>query len=317
MNPNGNVPLSEAFEQNPDGTGEPVKPEKDNASLSGFLMEDMTLAPTSDSNVKDELLKMQDEENKRALLTDLIEYSSNSAGRVAAATNSEIYRVLAEETAGQIAVGKAEKDAASKLEEKQREYDAVLVEKELSLIELEKKILTETGKTAEELDTQTVFLVVNPEDLNPEELGKVILSQTRKASGVPFVSSGPGATETEEDPALEPIMQELSFEMRILTALYKNIEISRAELTRAIEQAKEAEEAMITGSGTQEAFALATAQLNDKQAALIADCAEFTKEMIILDRMTGGYISEKYQWFKETMPEIPVAENQFGVEGGG
>ena len=74
---------------------------------------------------------------------------------------------------------------------------------------------------------------------------------------------------------------------------------------------------MITGSGTQEAFALATAQLNDKQAALIADCAEFTKEMIILDRMTGGYISEKYQWFKETMPEIPVAENQFGVEGGG
>lgn len=317
VNPNGNVPLSEAFEQNPDGTGEPVKPGKDNALLSGFLMEDMTLAPTSDSNVKDELLKMQNEEDKRALLTDLIDYSLNSAGRVAAATNSEIYRGLAEETTGQIAIGKAEKDAVSKLEEKQREYDAVLVEKELSLIELEKKILTETGKTAEELDTQTVFLVVNPEDLNPEELGKVILSQTRKASGVPFVSSGPGATETEEDPALEPIMQDLSFEMRILNALYKNIGISRAELTEAKQQAEEAGEAMITGSGTQEAFALATAQLNDKQAALIADCAEFTKEMIILDRMTGGYISEKYQWFKETMPEIPVAENQFGVEGGG
>ena len=317
VNPNGNVPLSEAFEQNPDGTGEPVKPEKDNASLSEFLMEDMTLAPTSDSNVKDELLKMQNEEDKRALLTDLIDYSLNSSGRVAAATNSEIYRGLAEETAGQIAIGKAEKDAVSKLEEKQREYDAILIEKELSLIELEKKILTETGKTAEELDTQTVFLVVNPEDLNPEELGKVILSQTRKASGVPFVSSGPGATETEEDPALEPIMQDLSFEMRILNALYKNIGISRAELTEAKQQAEEAGEAMITGSGTQEAFALATAQLNDKQAALIADCAEFTKEMIILDRMTGGYISEKYQWFKETMPEIPVAENQFGVEGGG
>ena len=317
VDPNGNVPLSEAFGQNPDGTGEPVKPGKDNASLSEFLMEDMTLAPTSDSNIKDELLKKQNEEDKRTLLTDLVDYSLNSSGRVAAATNSEIYRGLAEATAEQIAVGKAEKDDASKLEEKQREYDAVLVEKELSLIELEKKILSETGKNAEELDTQTVFLVVNPEDLNPEELGKIILSQTRKASGVPFVSSGPGAAETEEDPALEPIMQELSFEMRILNALYKNIEISRAELTKAKQQAEEAEAARNTGSVTQEALAQAQVQLNDKQAALIADCAEFTKEMIILDRMTGGYISDKYQWFKETMPEIPVAENQFGVEGGG
>ena len=317
VDPNGNVPLSEAFEQEPDGTGEPVKPEKDNASLSEFLLEDMTLAPTYDSNVKDELLRMQNEEDKRALLTDLIEYSLYSSGRVAAATNSEIYKGLAEETAEQIAVGKAEKDDALKLEEKQREYDAILVENELSLIELEKKILSETGKNAEDLDTQTVFLVVDPEELDPEELGKIILSQTRKASGVPFVSSGPGATETEEDTALEPIMQDLSFEMRILNALYKNIDISRAEFTKAKKQAEEAEEAMSTGSGTQEDLVLATVELNDKQAALIADCAEFTKEMIILDRMTGGYISDKYQWFKETAPVIPVVENQFGVEGDG
>lgn len=321
--PSGGVPLSEAFAEGQDGTGEPEKPGKDLESLSDFLMEDMTLARTADSNVREVLLTFEEEEEKRDLLDNLAAFTGHSAGKEAADANTEIYTGLAEAQRQQIAIGKAEKDSDQELEEKKKAAEAVSVEKDLLLIELEKSILSETGKEAAELDNQTVLLVVNPEELTAEELEPVILAKKEEAAQKEIeehtVMVGPGSTALEEgfEPAAvdpEAVKQDLSFEMRALSALYKGIGLAREDLAKAKEQVQKAEKAMSTGAGTQEALELSKAQCKEKQAALISYCADFTREMVLLDRMTGGYISAKYRWFKDAdeVPEIPV-----GVEGNG
>lgn len=305
-----NIPLSEAFEKNPNG--EPQKPGKDNASLAAFLMEDMTLARTADSNVMGFLSQIEGEEEKRNFLSNLAAYQGASAGKQGADANIEIYQKLYEEAAQKVAVGKGEKEAADALDEKRKACETTSVEKDLALIDLEKKIMDTAGTDASEIDTQTVFLLVDPATLNPEELGAAVLSREQenveKDIEAHTVAVGPGSTALEEGyepPVVDPeaISKDLSYDLRTLEALYKSIGLAREDLKKTKEQAEQAEKAMSTGSGTAEALSLLKAQVNEKEAALIAVSTDFTKQMLLLDQKTGGLIAAKYQWFTEALPE--------------